>query len=233
MARSRKKQGGNDAGWRRSPIVGAAAVLVIVFSLWKMSCNSGPGDSPKYDFVCSRSECAYGARMKIDLGERLPRACPKCGQKTLYNAMKCRSCSKVSPLLPPRRDFTCTSCNHHEEVRLDPLDAPHPCPKCGQKTFCKTFECPKCGAFGGKRLDPAELGEGAQFMRGGPGDAAKCPKCGQVTMDEMGLGQPVTCLFCDSTDLETVTPVEVMKEEMGLKLKPAEKRVVDEWRKGQ
>lgn len=212
---------------RRSPVVGGIAVLVILFSISRFYCGTSGGTLPKYDYACDNGSCRFSGRLPATRGVKLPAACPKCGQPTLHMAMKCLGCGKITPILNPWRDFTCTGCGHHEKARLDPISAPHECPSCKAKAFCQTFKCGNCRKVFGKIPVKREKPEMMAML--GPYDIAKCPDCGEMTADSLSATAVSTCVFCESDKLQQVTPSAVMSWEMGRKLKPEDQRKVDEW----
>ncbi len=232
------KSGGSS--WSRNPIVGGIAALVIGICLYSLSGGGSSTKRPKLDFACANQECGFTGRKEMPPGTHLPATCEKCGKQTLYSSMKCGECGKVTPLLPSWHDFICTSCNHRDKkIRLDPYQGPQECPKCHAKTFVETYQCFKCKNIFGvdflqqqKEMMEGGKGEGGfPMMMPGPYEIARCPKCNQIEARPASPSSRQTCMFCDSPNLRSVTPPEVLKKEMGHKLKESEQKVVDEWEK--
>lgn len=238
-SQARRKSKSDAAPWRRSPIVGGIAALAIIFSIYSLTRGpGGGGGSAKQDVSCNDEACSYVGRQSFASSVHMPTNCPKCEKLTLYNALLCGECGKVTPLLPPWRNFSCKSCAHSEDVRLEPKDSPHPCPKCGQKEFYETYECSRC------RLKfPAKVPDMSEFNAEGGTPAyekspmfgyeylglAICPKCNELSAHSISDATN-SCKFCDSANLKLITPNAVLKYEKGYELKPAEEKIVEEWK---
>ena len=232
MAVSKKRRRGRSSegvGWRRSPVTGFVALLVIVFCLYNIFFSSHSASSAfKNDYVCR--ECRKDFRLPFSEHKgKAPYVCPDCSKQALYTALHCNGCGNVTASLEPLRAFTCTSCGYHENARLDANEVPFDCPKCSKKTFYETYECMSCKyVFGYKKenLAPAER----QDMMGEFREMATCPKCGKTNAYHF-LEPVATCEFCKSSELSSITPVSVIKWELGRELKPNEKKEVEEWQK--
>ncbi len=222
----------SQAGWKNSPIVGGLCGVVILFCLWSTFISSS-SSSFKKDLFCT--SCKAQMRLGMDYKIAEPYDCPECDKKTLYSAMNCVDCKKVTPLLPPKLDFTCSDCKHHELVVLDPLSTPHACPKCQNKTFYESYECLSCEhVFPFVR--PSEEALQAQLnsaedpsMFMGDGNSTPCPKCQDPMTQSINFEVSNECVHCESTNLNSITPYVVMKKEMGRKLKPKEQKIYDDW----
>lgn len=224
-------------GWRRSPITGAVALVVILFCLYNLFIKDDSYLSRyRADYVCR--ECREVMRIGYIKGNA-PHDCPQCSEKALYTALNCKECSEVTANLPPFRDFTCNSCKHHEEIRLDPAQGPHDCPKCNEKTFFETYECISCDHIFGRDMsefkertfDEIDF-ESEEFMLEEfffDEFVATCPKCSKAEAYPLIQDPIATCEHCDSDELKPITPVEVVKYELGRKLTDREKKTVDKW----
>lgn len=237
MARRRSDDESTLSKLRRSPLVGGIALLVIVVCTARIMCDRGAGGKmPKYDFVCATGSCAYADRLPVVMGQQLPAQCPKCGNKTLCNAMRCQGCGKVTALLPPWREFTCAECGHAERARLEPMEGPHPCPTCAKPAFGQTLKCQRCGKVSAQgKPQPPGQGEARPEAFGHPMDVFPCPACAQPAAVPIMAQEQIktTCTFCESDKLEPVTPFAVLKWEMGHDLKPDEQKVLDGWKERQ
>ncbi|GEM_PF-4097637 len=199
-------------GWKKSPLVGVALIVVILGMWIKMGVDmvSDTGNRPKIDMMCS--ECDAEVRAEIPRGAQ-PWECPECGQNSLYAAMQCE--------------------NHHH-FPLKPLKLPEidmSCPKCGAKMV-----------YDGDAYSSGMLVCSAQFAEDGtPGcsghipvltyycytdgnvwvvlpdkngklkEAKKCPKCGSKDFVSFYNYQP-RCPECGSTDLRPITPYKRHKK---------------------
>lgn len=218
-----KGKGGDSVGWKKSPITGGIAGVIILICIINIFSGGGSGSSGyKADLVCKA--CNFTTREPLRKGQAYPYECSECDAMELYSGQKCNDCNKNTPSLPPKKSFSCTSCKHTEVVRLQPYKAPHDCPSCNAKTFYETYKCNKCKKDYGfvPKEDPEN---GMMHMEGMPGD---CPECdGQgysINMDARN-----TCFHCDSENLASITPIAVIKYEMGRKLNDREKKVVEQW----
>ena len=235
MAVTRKKRrgkSGDGAGWRRSPITGFISVLVIAVCLYNIffSGHSSSG-AFKNDYVCR--DCRKGLRLALDEHKgKAPFSCPECSKQALYSALNCNACGNVTASLEPLRDFTCTSCGHHESARIDASKVPLDCPKCKKPFFYETYECMSCKyVFGYKKPEAVAVeGESSPEMMSGLNEIVPCPKCKKT--EAYRFLEPVpTCEFCNSSDLRAITPVSVIKWELGRELNSSEKKEVEEWKK--
>jgi hypothetical protein len=226
------KKNKSAAGWKNSPIVGAVCGLVIIYCLY-ITFFAGNSSSFKKDLICH--SCNAQMRMAVDYTVAEPFDCTECDKKTLYSAMKCEDCTKVTPLLPPKLDFTCSQCNHHELIVLDPTITPHPCPKCNNKTFYESYECLSCEhIFPFIRPSEAELqsqmeasDDPSMFM--GDQGSTPCPKCKDAMTQSVNYDISNECVHCESYNLSEVTPYVVLKKEMSRKLSAKEQKIYDEW----
>lgn len=183
------------------------------------------------DLLCNNEECKFEKRMPSPDGEKFsPYTCPKCGQKELYSAEVCSECKKHTPLLPPKIDMTCSSCEHHEVGRYDPAAGPHACPECQQKTFLRSYQCEECKTsfgFAGKIIT---LDGGKTVIdRMEIYHNIECPKCKKEKANPITLEPETTCKYCDSVKMSSITPKEVIFWELGKELKPNQQKIVDEW----
>ncbi|MBF0199670.1 MAG: hypothetical protein HQL32_18275 [Planctomycetes bacterium] len=246
---SKRKRSDDVAGWRRSPITGALAFAIILYCLYDIFSGTSSDSRYKLDYVCNA--CQISVRQPPVKGS--PSECPECGKVELYSGMHCAGCNKDTPLLDPITDFTCSSCSHHEEGRFSVTKAPHPCPKCSQVSFLPTYECYSC-----KHIFPfdqekfreeymeemkaqyAEMGEDEDMPIEDMMDESmpfeetvKCPKCKEFDAYSFSTGDS-SCAFCNSSDnLQSITPLAVIKYEIGRKLSKSEQRTVDEWKAAQ
>jgi hypothetical protein len=95
--------------WRRSPVVAAAAVVVIVVALIQMRrFTSGPSPPRgRGEVICEKC----GRTGVIRLRGEGPYACPHCGEREAWWAVRCRKCKLKFPCKRPGGD-------------------PPPCPRC-------------------------------------------------------------------------------------------------------
>jgi hypothetical protein len=56
-----------------------------------------------------------------------------------------------------------------------------------------------------------------------------CPKCNAQRGFPIDEEPQTSCEHCDSIELKAVTPIAVIKSELGRKLTSKEKRIVEEW----
>ena len=228
----RRGKSGEGAGWRRSPITGFVAFLIIVVCLYNIffSGQSSSGTF-KNDYVCQ--DCRKVQRLALDDRKgKAPYVCPECSKLALYTALHCNPCNKVTASLEPLRDFTCTSCGHHETARLDVTKVPLNCTKCSKPTFYETYECMSCKhVFGYKKVThvPTE-GQDSPEMMGEMSEIVPCPKCKKTEAYRFLEATP-TCEFCNANDLKAITPVAVIKWELGRELNSTEKKEVEDWKK--
>ena len=226
------KKKNSQSAWKNSPIIGAVCGLVIIYCLWSTFMSS-PSFNFKKDLVCT--SCKVQMRLGMDYKIQEPYDCPECDKKTLYSAMNCMDCKKVTPLIPPKLDFTCNDCGHHELSILDPLTTPHACPKCQKNSFYESYECLSCEhVFAFVRpseedlkiqLDAAE--DPSMFM--GDGNSSPCPKCNDPMTQSLNFDVANECIHCQSINMAPITPYVVMKKEMGRKLSAKEQKVYDAW----
>jgi hypothetical protein len=232
--RRRTRSKNDGAGWRRSPITAVVALIIIALCLYNMFSSGGNASSLyKGDYVCR--ECRETFRLPFMRGES-PFVCPSCSKSALYSSLYCKACDKVTASLPPVRDFTCTACGHHENARLKPENGPFDCPKCSKKSFSETYECLSCkNVFGWQRPAPTlapENGENGEPLGMYEEFAmATCPKCSKKEGYPYIENPLTTCEFCNSEELNSVTPISVVKWELGRELKPSEEKEVEAWRK--
>jgi len=240
--RQQKGKKSDSLGWRRSPITGVVALIVIGFCLYNLFIKDDSYMS-RYmgDYVCR--ECRKVMRIGYIKGTA-PHECPECKKTALHAALKCNACGEITANLPPVRDFTCNSCLHHEEVKLDPAQGPHECPKCHKSTFFESYECISCNHVFGRdttlqkqKMEGIDLNsEDAEFMMEEfffDEFVATCPKCNKPEAYPLIQDPLPTCEFCDSTDLSPITPVAVVKWELGRKLTEQEEAQVQRWREAQ
>lgn len=219
-----KKGRGGGGGWTKSPITGVICFIIILACAFNFFSNSSSDQSKyKVDLVCHT--CAHQDRAPFKRGVIPPYECPKCNAKEFYIAQKCLECEKVTPILPPKKDFTCVECGHHENARLHSHLSPHDCPKCSAKAFAETFECHSCKHVFGYLPDK----ENGQFVD--PYSGVACPKCEEKTAYSLsGFEMTHTCAHCESESLTSITPIAILKWERGAKLSKKEKKIVEEWR---
>ena len=226
--RKRKASSGGGGGWRRSPITALVSIVVIVLCLYNLFLG-GEGDSSRFkgDYVCR--SCKEVSRISY-LRTQAPHVCPSCDKQELYSALKCNDCNEVTASLPPVRNFTCAECAHFADVRLKPEDGPHPCPKCHAKAFSESYECLSC-----KHVFAHQMGSGSPEN---PSDemefyedsmVATCPKCKKHQSYPFIESPVTTCEHCDSENLSSITPISVVKWELGRDLKAREQKEVDAW----
>ncbi len=238
--RQQKKKGGGGGGWRRSPITGVVALLVIAYCLYSLFIKDDSYLS-KYrgDYVCD--SCNVSMRINYIKGAA-PHPCPECSVVALYSALKCGDCNEIKPNLPPFRDFSCTSCKHHDEVRLDPTQGPHACPECSKKTFFETYECISCDHVFGwdvttnkTNFEDIDFEDEEMMMEEFFFDemVATCPKCNKPEAYPLIQDPISTCQSCDSENLKQITPTAVVKWELGRKLTEREEREVQRWKDSQ
>ncbi len=121
-------------GWRRSPVVGVIAGVVIVIgmvgTLSRYGCRSGRGGGgvgDKQAMYCPRCKEFYEvSRTDLGVGQdadgdefqlRASRApCPKCGGTDSVAAYPCPKCEKL--IVPPKdykqlQSFQCPHCGKH------------------------------------------------------------------------------------------------------------------------
>lgn len=231
----RKRKSSDGGGWRRSPITAVVSLVIIGLCIYNLlSQDSSSASRFKGDYVCR--SCKEVTREPFKKGQA-PHPCGSCSEQNQYLALKCNECSEITANLPPIRNFTCGTCNHFEDARLDPETGPHPCPKCGAGAFSESYECLSCKHVFPYQVqhhvhDPnAPLDEDEMMSMMDDGYIAECPKCKKMEAYPY-IDSPVsTCEHCDSEDLSSITPVSVIKWELGRKLKPNEEREVEEWRK--
>ena len=61
----------------------------------------------------------------------------------------------------------------------------------------------------------------------------KCPKCKKEEAITINEERMPSCKYCDSIELKPITPVAVIKWELGRKLKPKEQKILEEWQSRQ
>lgn len=228
--RKSKKKASSGAGWRRSPITAGIALLVIAVCLYTIFAGGSSGGRLTFnaDFVCKA--CDFTVRKPIEEGQP-PYNCEKCNKPELYLALKCEECQKITPTLPPKVEFSCASCDHSEMLRLDGELGPYPCSKCGDKAMSETYECLACKAvFPYTPTSEEEMVYDKEEPMEERGEGALCPKCNQYEAFPFDPEAQTSCIHCDSYDLTAVTPVAVVKWEMGKELKASEEKIVEKWR---
>lgn len=230
--KARRKSSGGGGGWRRSPITAVISVVIILLCLYNLLSDSSSSASRfKGDYVCQ--SCREVSRQPFIKGDT-PHHCQSCSRQSLYTALKCKDCNEVTASLPPIRNFTCKACNHFEDARLAPEKGPHSCPKCNAPEFSETYECLSCKHVFPYQFTPGSMGERMDeeemyYME--DGTVAECPKCKKQQGYPFIQSPVVTCEHCDSENLNAITPISVVKWELGRKLKPNEEREVEQWRK--
>lgn len=221
--RGRKKKGQGDGGWRRSPITALISLVVIALCLGNLFFgDQGSGNQYKSDYICT--ECRQQVRIPALRGAS-PFLCDECDKKALYPASKCGECSKVSANLPPLQDFSCRSCDYNGEHRFDGQQANHLCPECSKRTLSLTYHCRPCDHY--FPYDP-NLKKRHNEMEGFM--VVKCPSCNKIKGQPLELEAMITCEFCDSENLRAVTPLAVIKWELGRDLKKSEQKTLDKWK---
>ena len=226
--RRKRKASGGGGGWRRSPVTALVAIVIIALCLYNLFMGGG-GDASRFkgDYVCR--SCREVSRLAY-FRSPAPNLCPSCDKTELYSALKCNDCDKVTASLPPVRNFTCAECGHFEDARLKPEDGPHACPKCQAKAFSETYECLSCKhvfAHQVKTPDPNNPSGEMEFYE--EGMVATCPKCKKNQSYPFIESPMTTCEHCDSENLSSITPISVVKWELGRELKSSEQKEVDAW----
>lgn len=233
-----KRKKSESAGWRRSPITGGLAGVIIIVCLFFLFRGGGGGNGNyKMDMICENASCNLDRRLERPSGETTtPYTCPDCDQKTMYQAQLCTNpeCGKHTPLLPAKIDMTCTSCKAHGVFRLDPMKGPHTCSKCSAKALSETYECQACKhTFGHQHKSPSDTDSMEEFMLDGYMDyftPIKCPKCSKEEAISINDVRIPSCKHCDSTELKSITPVAVIKWELGRDLNSKEEKIVEQWK---
>lgn len=222
--RGRKRKGQGDGGWRRSPITALISLVVIALCMGNFFWgDQSGGQQYKSDYVCT--ECRQQFRITALRGHS-PFLCSECQNQTLYLASKCGECDRVSAHLPPIQDFSCRSCDYNGEHRLSAHQANHLCPQCSKKTLSLTYYCRPCDHY--FPYDPA-------LKSGDENDlddlvAIECPNCNEMTGNPLNTEAMMSCEFCDSKDLRAITPLAVIKWELGRDLKKHEEKVLEQWK---
>ena len=231
------KKKSDGAGWKNSPIVGGLCAFIIIGCLYTTFFSSPSGGGYKRDFYCTA--CKVFSRVGIVSKESEPYQCPECDKPELYSAMKCNDCTKITPMLPLKLDFTCSKCKHHDKIALDTLSTPHSCPECKEKSFHETYECLSCKKLF-PHIRPTEEQIKAQMeaaedpsMFMGDENSSPCPSCKDPYTQSYNQEVEHNCVHCESMNLSEITPYVVLKKEMGRKLTTKEEKMYEKWEASQ
>lgn len=90
----------NDDGSARPAAAGSLVAVVVLLAGWFVySAWAGMGGQLDSKLLCITEDCGYSDSRKLQVGESFPATCPRCGNRSVYPALKCPQCGK--PHVPP------------------------------------------------------------------------------------------------------------------------------------
>lgn len=104
----------NDGGRARPTAAGSLVAGVMLLAGWFVySAWAGLGGQFDSELICITEDCGYSESRKLQVGESFPANCPRCGNRSVYPALKCPQCGKphVHPVMLGKPGcITCSQC---------------------------------------------------------------------------------------------------------------------------